>query len=381
MDQFAHLIDSYWVDIVEQVVPATTIWGSVKIYGNTIFDQQKFEYKKGSLFTCTDEMACNGLDDINACLFNIIDTYYTNEEKGCHDYACYQKGFGIIDFLDDIDQMPTADQIRSFGASQCGCDYTLGGINSISNNLNNLSSSLDDFRTDNRDVFTTQVKNYTLNLLNGFCDGDVGVITPDPSLVDFASFPNQFFFLGKPVRLKMNSGAKANVTIGWTANTDPTYSKTLEEIYSAYTNDFNYINSVATVGNLPITGNGGDLIMVGTPASYVGYAWDPIGNTWSSTMYDFIDSEILSDRRSVIDAHYKAKNELILAMRPFTWSNYHLLLHPIKLWALPNVPIVTGNEIINSKTDITPCSYEQIGEPCDILPFCGPNKHIDNTQC
>ena len=54
MDQFAHLIDSYWVDIVEQVVPATTIWGSVKIYGNTIFDQQKFEYKKGSLFTCID---------------------------------------------------------------------------------------------------------------------------------------------------------------------------------------------------------------------------------------------------------------------------------------------------------------------------------------
>ena len=54
MDQFAHLIDSYWVDIVEQVVPATTIWGSVKIYGNTMFDQQKFEYKKGSLFTCID---------------------------------------------------------------------------------------------------------------------------------------------------------------------------------------------------------------------------------------------------------------------------------------------------------------------------------------
>jgi hypothetical protein len=381
MDQFAHLIDSYWVDIVEQVVPATTIWGSVKIYGNTMFDQQKFQYKKGSLFTCTNEMSCNGLDDINACLFNIIDTYYTNEEKGCHDYACYQKGFGTIDFLDDIDQMPTSDQLRSFGASLCGCDYTLGGINSISNNLNNLSSSLDDFRGDNRDVFRVQVTEYSEQLSHGFCDGTAGVVTPDPSLVDFASFPNQFFFLGKPVRLKMNSGAKANVTIGWTANTDPTHGKTLQQIYSAYTNDFNFINSVATVGNLPITGNGGDLIKVGTPASYVGYAWDPIDNVWSSTMYDFIDSDILSDRRYVIDAHIKAKNELILAMRPFTWSNYHLLLHPIKLWALPNVPIVTGNEIINSETDITPCSYEQIGEPCDILPFCGPNKHIDNTQC
>jgi hypothetical protein len=55
MEMFASLVGDYWVDIVEQVVPATTIWGSVKIYSNTIFDQQKFKYKKGSLFTCKNE--------------------------------------------------------------------------------------------------------------------------------------------------------------------------------------------------------------------------------------------------------------------------------------------------------------------------------------
>jgi hypothetical protein len=54
MDEFSHLIDSYWVDIVEQVVPATTIWGSVKIYGNTIFDQQKFKYRKYTTLFCDD---------------------------------------------------------------------------------------------------------------------------------------------------------------------------------------------------------------------------------------------------------------------------------------------------------------------------------------
>ena len=80
MDQFAHLIDSYWVDIVEQVVPATTIWGSVKIYGNTIFDQQKFEYKKGTLFTClTGPCSLDSLEFLNACMNNIIDTFYTDE--------------------------------------------------------------------------------------------------------------------------------------------------------------------------------------------------------------------------------------------------------------------------------------------------------------
>lgn len=57
MEQFAALVGDYWTDIIEQVVPATTIWGSVKIYSNTIFDQQKFKYKNGSLFICDDYAA------------------------------------------------------------------------------------------------------------------------------------------------------------------------------------------------------------------------------------------------------------------------------------------------------------------------------------
>lgn len=55
IDQFAGLVGNYWVDIVEQVIPATTLWGSVKIYSNTIFDQQKFRYKAYSSLFCTNE--------------------------------------------------------------------------------------------------------------------------------------------------------------------------------------------------------------------------------------------------------------------------------------------------------------------------------------
>ena len=51
MEQFSDLVGSYWVDLVEQVIPATTIWGSVRVYSNTIFDQQKFKYRSySSLF-------------------------------------------------------------------------------------------------------------------------------------------------------------------------------------------------------------------------------------------------------------------------------------------------------------------------------------------
>ena len=52
MLQFSELVGTYWVDLIEQVVPATTIWGSTYVYGNTLWDQQKFTYKKYSLFGC-----------------------------------------------------------------------------------------------------------------------------------------------------------------------------------------------------------------------------------------------------------------------------------------------------------------------------------------
>jgi hypothetical protein len=57
MEQFSKLLGNYWVDIIEQVVPATTIWDSTKVYSNTVFDQQKFKYKNYTSFFCNDEMA------------------------------------------------------------------------------------------------------------------------------------------------------------------------------------------------------------------------------------------------------------------------------------------------------------------------------------
>lgn len=50
MDNFGQSIGNYWVELIEQVVPATTIWESSYTYRNTIFDQQKYSYKRSSLF-------------------------------------------------------------------------------------------------------------------------------------------------------------------------------------------------------------------------------------------------------------------------------------------------------------------------------------------
>lgn len=86
MDGISNMVGTYWVDVIEQVIPATTIWGSTKIYSNTMFDQQKFTYKKGTLFTCLEDLKgleylC-GLSDIeylNDCMTNVIDKFYTDD--------------------------------------------------------------------------------------------------------------------------------------------------------------------------------------------------------------------------------------------------------------------------------------------------------------
>lgn len=57
MDKFSHLVGNYWMDIIEQVIPSTTIWGSAKIYTNTIFDEQKFKYREYTTLICDTSFA------------------------------------------------------------------------------------------------------------------------------------------------------------------------------------------------------------------------------------------------------------------------------------------------------------------------------------
>lgn len=54
MDKFGQTVGDYWIDLIEQVVPATTIWGSTYTYKNTVFDQQKFDYRNSNIYFCED---------------------------------------------------------------------------------------------------------------------------------------------------------------------------------------------------------------------------------------------------------------------------------------------------------------------------------------
>lgn len=79
MDNFGQTVGNYWVDLIEQVIPATTIWGSTYTYKNTIFDTQKYNYKRNNLFTCDNPSdsfpwsaisSDNGVDVILETLLN-----------------------------------------------------------------------------------------------------------------------------------------------------------------------------------------------------------------------------------------------------------------------------------------------------------------------
>jgi len=63
MIEFSELVGTYWVDLIEQVIPSTTIWGSTYVYSNTIFDQQKFKYRRYSIFGCEEPKWEDGSGD------------------------------------------------------------------------------------------------------------------------------------------------------------------------------------------------------------------------------------------------------------------------------------------------------------------------------
>ena len=91
--QFMDLIGDYWLELIEQVIPSTTIMegceNSGKVYRNTIFDNNKFVYKKYSLnlLEVTKECSVSGVTD-NAIGQQTVDV---SVEEVCLGGNCFGK--------------------------------------------------------------------------------------------------------------------------------------------------------------------------------------------------------------------------------------------------------------------------------------------------
>ena len=79
--------------------------------------------------------------------------------------------------------------------------------------------------------------------------------------------------------------------------------------------------AVASSGDLPLTGNPGEIIALSDGSST--YAWDPIEEEFSESVYTNYIMPFWSHRNAKRDANIKAQNELLLAISPFLWAaNY-----------------------------------------------------------
>lgn len=124
MIDFAGLIGNYWIELFEQVIPSTTIWTANYIYGNTLYDQQKFKYRSGSVFPCSVSTVYEGIIPFNPTSQNDVpvhsDVYVLSDEGLCKSFI-------------------TCDDIYYYNGD-CGSEFIGTVTITNTNNQNNTSS-------------------------------------------------------------------------------------------------------------------------------------------------------------------------------------------------------------------------------------------------
>jgi hypothetical protein len=121
VNAFLDLIGYYWSDLIEQVVPATTIWGSTVTSGeggngsSSIFGSNKFVYRKGTSFFCTESTyypvpsPVNGVEKVGVLSEDITDRsnqkLSTPVPTRCESISVKQQNYGS-EFLGTITQTP-----------------------------------------------------------------------------------------------------------------------------------------------------------------------------------------------------------------------------------------------------------------------------------
>ena len=241
-----------------------------------------------------------------------------------------------FDFMDDLRNMPSFDNLNTLPYSSTTIDFS--SYNSLLDPAYYSSNKYYDYSIKRDDIFLAE--DYVINNMALGFPKQVLLATYLDEL-KYTYFENSNFnsqlinnYVKKPIKkIKNLWWRKANTYPEWTGSTYSIHGDTLDNMFPTV-DDFKYLTSVRFSSDLPISGNSGELIFVGLPSpnSNTGYAWDPILNSWESDLYNFIDTEILTQRESFKAAKILAKRELMKAMKPFVWSNDYLVSHGLKQW-------------------------------------------------
>jgi hypothetical protein len=259
----------------------------------------------------------------------------------------------LLDFMDNLTIMPTGNEIETLNYSNNSCDYT-------SSTTMFPGVDKEDFRVeyrDYRDNLFDQLDDVIDGMYLGFNKYDFPKI--DYSFNPTTSVTSDAFYKGNMRRVKHTWWSKASAYTEWNSVSYPTHGTPLSTLLSGV-GDFKYLSARPNTSSLPSTATKGDLICVGTPTSYVGYAWDPILNSWSTNLYNFIDAQILTQRRVQKNNAMAAKRNVMLSIKPMLWANEYIISDVVRNWQLSDVSGYTVQrltEIIASNGASLPPKY------------------------
>jgi len=397
MRSLTDMVGNYWTDIVEQVIPSTTIWGNTIIYGNTLFDQQKFQYKTGNLMTCIngfEHPSNNSWDFLNECVYAQIEKFYSTCGGGCETGDCNAEitTFSNIDFMDDLRIMPTSAEIDSFASSSCA-SCNLSSLQTVIDSYPSIYDEYSpwDYQTDyrsQRDAFVKTSNELSLEMQQGYCYDET--YSPKPNINAFKtmimqnsplinqtpSFPWNYYLKGVPQKINNYHPYKISLDSFWFKQAAPGQPLAPGQILSAYTDHLVIRKSVANATELPLIGQAGDIIRVGGSAdpNYAYFWWNPQTSAWIDAQNDIFD-DYYGTQRAARDAFLKAMNELVLSIKPMVWAGNYMLLHPFKKWPMQNATPVTGKQIIETNGDCLPCGYDRTTD-CEITnTYCEGERY------
>ena len=189
MFEFMDKIGDYWLDLLEQVVPATTIWegcdNSGKIYRNTIFDNNKFNYKRYSLNFIDVDAECPlsaqtdfSIGSESKCtLVEQVPIYPSSSQVTAKKIEIKNKEVEIIVLEKEIvkqNSILCAINLQDLSTPnlQDQIDQQQNVIDLLNSNLTELNQQLIDLNTELVDLenqYIQQQQNYTMNFMS--CSG------------------------------------------------------------------------------------------------------------------------------------------------------------------------------------------------------------------
>ena len=226
---------------------------------------------------------------------------------GGEDVEFFTVPYNGIDFMDDITQMPTCEELT----------------NLLCPDPEAYQIQTNDFESA-RDTFNY----YNYSNLNANYYG-----LPYNNPIDYTVFePGELgdqlvFYKGGLKSVNVSFACPASTYVGWNTP-DPTLGGDSVADRLPTVVNINWLTAVAIGDSLPLTGQPGNAIQ--DLNTNIKYLWDPTLNAWSQDLYTAYYNNVGYNKESQIATFKAALNAVILSMRPFTWAADYAPCHRLR---------------------------------------------------